>query len=123
MLAERRFHRKGTVRLRLLNGWQYGSFSPRDVCSVGCYNTGVMRVDLTLQFPGALAEQAQAQGLLTPAAIEAMVLAELRRRQVEVVFSRIDELRAANGPGPDLDTVVEDVHTLRKANRDAQNRR
>ncbi len=81
-----------------------------------------MRVDLSLQLPGALAEEAQAQGLLTPAAIEAMLLAELRRRQVEEVFSRIDQLRAANGPGPDLAEVVEDIHDLRKATRDAQNR-
>ena len=81
-----------------------------------------MRVDLSLQLPGALAEEAQAKGLLTPAAIEAMLLAELRRRQVEEVFWRIDPLRAANGSGPDLDAVVEDIHHLRKATRNAQNR-
>ena len=81
-----------------------------------------MQIDLSLQIQGSLAEEAQARGLLTPAAIEAMLLAEIRRRQVEELFAGIDRLREVNGAGIELSEITNDIHTLRKVNGDAANR-
>jgi hypothetical protein len=81
-----------------------------------------MQIDLSLHIPGPLAQEAQTRGLLTPAAMEAMLLAEIRRRQAEELFAGIDRLREANGTGPDLSEITSDIHTLRKAKGDAANR-
>jgi hypothetical protein len=51
-----------------------------------------VQLELTLTLPASLAREAEAQGLLTPPMLEALLRAEVRRRRVERLFEAADQL-------------------------------
>ncbi len=58
----------------------------------------MVSLELRLVLPDALAREAEAQGLLNPAAIESLLRAELRRRHVDRLFDAADRLAALPDP-------------------------
>lgn len=59
---------------------------------------GMTSIELHLALPDDLAREAEAAGLLTPEAIEWLVRAEMRRRQVDGLFAAADRLTASDQP-------------------------
>ena len=55
-------------------------------------------LELKLDLPDNLAREAEANGLLTPEAIEAMLRTEIRRRRVDKLFDAADRLAAVDVP-------------------------
>jgi hypothetical protein len=55
-------------------------------------------VELKLALPDDLAREAEAAGLLTPEAIEALLRAEVRRLRVDQLFESADRLAAQDQP-------------------------
>jgi hypothetical protein len=53
-----------------------------------------VQAELTLTLPAALAREAEAQGLLTPPMLEALLRAEIQRRRVANLFEAADRLAA-----------------------------
>jgi hypothetical protein len=56
------------------------------------------QVELKLNLPDALANEAQAAGLLNPESIERLLRAEVRRRRVDQFFEAADKLAAIDLP-------------------------
>jgi hypothetical protein len=50
--------------------------------------------NITVSLPDDLAQQAQAAGLLRPAALETLLREAMKRRDIEGLFSSIDKLNA-----------------------------
>jgi hypothetical protein len=79
-------------------------------------------IELTLDLPDSVAREAEAGGLLTPAAVEALLRAELRRRAAE----RLAEVRArlAAVPLPPMteEEVEKEIQAVRAARREAHAR-
>lgn len=71
------------------------------------------RIDLDL--PDSLAREAEASGLLTPKAIEAMLRAEIRRRRVAQLFDASDRLAAVDVPLTEDEVEVEIAAVRRRA--------
>ena len=65
-----------------------------------------MVLELKLNLSESLADEAKAQGLLEPPAIERMLREELRRSRVEQLFAAADRLAAQDLPAM-TDTEVE----------------
>jgi hypothetical protein len=53
-----------------------------------------VQLELTLTLPASLAWEAEAQGLLTPQMLEALLRAEVRRRRVAHLFAAANQLAA-----------------------------
>ena len=53
-----------------------------------------VQLELALTLPASLAREAQAEGLLTPQMVEALLRAELQRRRVTELFAAADQLAA-----------------------------
>ncbi len=68
---------------------------------------------LTIDLPDVLAKEANDAGLLAPAAIEAMLRENLRRRAVDGLFSAADKLAAAQFPSMTMDEVQAEVNAVR----------
>ena len=51
-----------------------------------------VQLELTLTLPASLAREAEAQGLLTPPMLEALLRAEVQRRRVVHLFEAADRL-------------------------------
>ncbi len=65
----------------------------------------MVSVELQLNLPDSIAREAEAQGLLRAEAIESLLRAELRRRQVDQLFEAADRL--ATFPEPLTDEEIE----------------
>lgn len=55
-------------------------------------------LEVKLNLPDSLAREAEANGLLTPEAIESLLRAEIRRRRVDKLFDAADRLAALDAP-------------------------
>ena len=76
-----------------------------------------MSAELKIILPDSLAREAEANGLLTPEAIEGLLRAELRRRRVNKLFDAADRLAGLDMPPP-TDTEVEaEIAAVRQARR------
>lgn len=78
-------------------------------------------IAMTLQLPDALAAEADAQGLLTAAAVEQLLRAELERRKTEPLFTLLDRLAAADKGDlteADIDTEIQ-AYRAQQRGRDA----
>lgn len=51
-----------------------------------------VQLELTLTLPASLAQEAEAQGLLTPSMLETLLRAEVQRRRVAHLFEAADRL-------------------------------
>lgn len=73
-------------------------------------------LELKLNLPDNLAREAEANGLLTPEAIEALLRSEIRRRHVEKLFDDADRLADAGAPMTQAEVEVE-IASARQARR------
>lgn len=75
-----------------------------------------MSTELKLILPDSLAREAEARGLLTPEAIEALLREEIRRRRVSQLFEAADRL--ANLDAPLTESEVEaEIEAARRSPR------
>ena len=78
-----------------------------------------MSTELKLTLPDGLAREAEASGLLTPEAIEALLREEIRRRRVNKLFDAADRLANLAVP-PLTDAEVEaEIEAVRRSRRDS----
>lgn len=76
-------------------------------------------LEIKLTLPEGLARKAEANGLLTPESLEALLRAELRRRRVNQLFDEADRLASLELP-PLTETEVEaEIQAVRKKRRDS----
>ena len=73
-------------------------------------------LQLKLDLPDSLAREAEASGLLTPEAIEALLHAEIRRRRVDKLFGAADRLLALDIPLTEAEVEAE-IAAVRQARR------
>ena len=75
-----------------------------------------MSTELKLTLPDNLAREAEASGLLTPEAIEALLREEIRRRRVNKLFNAADRLAALDAPLTESEVEAE-IAAVRRARR------
>jgi hypothetical protein len=75
-------------------------------------------LELKLDLPDTLAREAEAGGLLTPEAIEALLRAEIRRRRVNKLFATADQLADLATPLTEAEIEAE-IKAVRQARRPA----
>ena len=71
---------------------------------------------IQLALPDALAQEAEAEGLLTPQAIERLLRDEVRRRRIDELFETADRLQALDVP-PLSETELEAEIAAARAER------
>ena len=71
------------------------------------------RLKLKLTLPDSLVREAQANGLLTPQSLEALLRAELRRRQVQNLFDAAERLAALAMPPLTEAEVESEIQAVR----------
>jgi hypothetical protein len=76
-----------------------------------------MSAELKLVLPERLAREAEANGLLTPAAIEALLRDELRRRRVNRLFAAADRLASIDAPTLTEAEVEAEISAARQSHR------
>lgn len=64
-------------------------------------------LEVKLDLPDNLAREAEANGLLTPEAIESLLRAEIRRRRVNKLFDAADRLAALDTPLTEAEVETE----------------
>jgi hypothetical protein len=74
-------------------------------------------LELKLSLPDRLAEEAQAAGLLTPAAIESMLRETLRRQHVEELRQAMATLAAVDIPPMSIEEIEAEVKAYRNERR------
>ncbi|HXG68463.1 MAG TPA: hypothetical protein VNO70_25435 [Blastocatellia bacterium] len=72
--------------------------------------------EVVLTLPDGLAQEAEANGLLKPEAIAALLRAELRRRRVNKLFAAADRLADLDHPLTEAEVEAE-IAAVRKARR------
>ena len=72
-------------------------------------------IELTLDLPDSVAREAEAGGLLTPTAVEALLRAELRRRRFEPLADAMDRLAAVPIPPLTEEEVEAEIQAVRAA--------
>jgi len=77
---------------------------------------GVLALELKLNLPDGLAREAEANGLLTPEAIEALLREEIRRRHIDKLFDAADRLAALDMPLTE-DEIAAEIAAARQARR------
>jgi hypothetical protein len=73
-------------------------------------------LEVKLDLPDSLAREAEANGLLTPEAIESLLRAEIRRRRVNKLFEAADRLAALDAPLTEAEVEAE-IAAVRQARR------
>lgn len=73
--------------------------------------------ELKVTLPDNLAREAEASGLLTPEAIEALLREEIRRRRVNQLFSAADRLANLNVPPLTEAEVEAEIEAARRSHR------
>jgi post-segregation antitoxin (ccd killing protein) len=76
-----------------------------------------MSTELKLTLPDNLAREAEASGLLTPEAIEALLREEIRRRRVDQLFTAADRLANLDVPTLTESEVEAEIETARRSRR------
>lgn len=76
-----------------------------------------MSTELKLTLPDNLAREAEASGLLTAEAIEALLREEIRRRRVEQLFSAADRLANLDMRPLTQSEVEAEIDTIRRSRR------
>ena len=71
-------------------------------------------MEFKLNLPDALANEAQAAGLLTPQAIEQLLREAVRRKAVNELFEAADRLAAANIPPMTMEEIQAEVDAVRR---------
>ena len=71
-------------------------------------------LEVKLNLPDNLAREAEANGLLTPEAIESLLRAEIRRRRVNNLFTAADRLAALDAPMTEAEVEAE-IAAVRQA--------
>jgi hypothetical protein len=74
----------------------------------------VSSLEVKLDLPDNLAREAEANGLLTPEAIESLLRAEIRRRRVNKLFDVADRLAALDTPLTESEVEAE-IAAVRQA--------
>lgn len=77
-----------------------------------------MSTELKLTLPDGLAREAEASGLLTPEAIEALLREEIRRRRVNRLFDATDRLADLDIPPLTEAEVEAEIEAVRRSRRD-----
>ena len=75
-------------------------------------------MEFKLNLPDALANEAQAAGLLTPQAIEQLLREAVRRKAVNELFEAADRLAAANIPPMTMEEIQAEVDAVRRERRE-----
>lgn len=78
-----------------------------------------MSTELKLTLPDGLAREAEASGLLTPEAIEALLREEIRRRRVNRLFDAADRLAELDVPPLTEAEVEAEIEAVRRSRRDS----
>ncbi len=76
-----------------------------------------MSIELKLTLPNSLAREAEASGLLTPEAIEALLREEIRRRRVNQLFEAADRLANLDMPPLTEAEVGAEIEAARRSRR------
>lgn len=76
-----------------------------------------MSTELKLTLPDGLAREAEASGLLTPEAIEALLREEIRRRRVNQLFEVADRLANLDVPPLTESEVEAEIEAARHSRR------
>ena len=76
-----------------------------------------MSTELKLTLPDNLAREAEANGLLTPEAIEALLREEIRRRRVNDLFNAADRLANLNVPPLTESEIEAEIEAARRSRR------
>ena len=76
-----------------------------------------MSAELKLILPDGLAREAEANGLLTPESIEALLRAELQRRRVNGLFAAADRLADLDKPPLTEAEVEAEITAARQSRR------
>jgi hypothetical protein len=79
-------------------------------------------MELKLNLPDTLANEAQAAGLLTPQAIERLLREAVRSKAVNALFETADRLAAANIPPMTMAEIQAEVDAVRQARRERAGR-
>ena len=79
-------------------------------------------MELKVNLPDTLANEAQAAGLLTSQAIERLLREAVRSKAVNELFETADRLAAANIPTMTMDEIQAEVDVVRKARRERAGR-
>jgi hypothetical protein len=77
----------------------------------------MIEVKLTLSLPDALARAARSAGLLSPEAIQALLSEEVRRRNVEALFSAAERLAEVDPASLSLTEIEAEIQAARQARR------
>lgn len=77
-------------------------------------------LEVKLTLPDRFAKEAQAAGLLTPDSIKKLLQDALRRRAGEALITAANNAAQAGGEAPSMDTLVEDVKSVRSARKAAK---
>ncbi|MBI3149635.1 MAG: hypothetical protein HYZ17_14085 [Betaproteobacteria bacterium] len=72
---------------------------------------------LELTLPDQLAREAQAAGLLTPQALEAMVRENLRKQRVDELFAAMQRMHAVNTPPLTEEEIQAEIDAARAERR------
>jgi hypothetical protein len=73
--------------------------------------------DIKLVLPESLALEAEANGLLTPKAIESLLRSEIRRRRVNDLFDAADRLSTLDAQPLTPEEVEAEIEAVRKSKR------
>jgi hypothetical protein len=79
-------------------------------------------MELRVDLPDALANEAKAAGLLTPEAIERLLREAVRRKAVNELFDAAERMAAANIPPMTMEEIQAEVDAVRKARRERAGR-
>jgi hypothetical protein len=82
----------------------------------------VSSLEVKLDLPDSLAREAEANGLLTPDAIESLLRAEIRRRRVNKLFNAADRLAALDMPLTESEVEAE-IAAVRQVRRSSNESR
>jgi hypothetical protein len=78
-----------------------------------------LSTELKVTLPDGLAREAEASGLLTPEAIEALLREEIRRRRVNRLFDAADRLADLDAPPLTEAEVEAEIEAVRRSRRDS----
>ena len=79
-------------------------------------------MELTVNLPDTLANEAQAAGLLTSSAIERLLREAVRSKAVNELFETADRLATTNIPPMTMDEIQAEVDAVRRARRERAGR-
>lgn len=82
-----------------------------------------IQLELTLTLPDTVAREAEANGLLTPQALETLLRTELRRRHVEHLFAAMERLASVSLPSLTAAEIEAEIQAVRTAKRGRRARR